>query len=298
MERRIFGYAAVMTVLLLIVIFAIFLVTSVYRLIPVNFTRLVNAIFAVIIIFFIFRIITGFLYRYLRRYLDITKVHPIIFIVNIFGYFIIGVALLASLGIDVSSLILGGSLISVVIGLAAQTVLANQFAGLLIAIVRPFKIGDSITINTWQYGGAYPVLFPKYFSVDRLEITGYSGTVMNLTINYTTISMANGDQVKIPNNLVFQAAVIIRTGSISVKARYEVPKYIPFDILRQKVAEEIVKLPDYRGEAAVTVDETTLNTYILMVVAKFNGTDADLMRSNIHNLLMGIVEPLKFKSMT
>jgi small-conductance mechanosensitive channel len=298
MERRIFAYVAAMTVLLLFVIFAVYLVTSVYRVIPVNFLRLVNAIFAVVIVFIIFRIITGFLSRYLRRYIEVSKVHPIIFIINVFGYFIIGVALLASLGIDVSSLILGGSLVSVVIGLAAQTVLANQFAGLLIAIIRPFSIGDSITLNTWQYGGAYPVLFPKYFSVDRIESTGYSGTVTNLTINYTTICMSNGDHVKIPNNLVFQAAVIIRTGSISVKARYEVPKYIPFDMIRKRVAEEIVKLPDYRGEAAVTVDETTLNTYILMVVAKFSGTDADLMRSNIHNLLMGIVEPLKYSSVS
>ena len=291
--RQIFSYAALMIILLVMLIISVYIVTSILHLVPVKFTRLFNAIVTVIILFILFRIISGFISRYLRSVMDPRKVYPLIFLFNVFGYFIIGVALLASIGIDVSSLILGGSLVTVVIGLAAQTVLANQFAGILIAIIRPFSVGDLVTINTWQYGGAFPTLFPKYFSVDRIEATGYTGTVSDITINYTSLHLLSGDVARIPNSIVFQAAVIIRGQEIYVKARYEVPKYIPFSSVRERIIEGVKLLPDYRGDITVSVDETTLNTYILMVVAKFNGTDSDRKRGDLHTLLMDIVEPLK-----
>ncbi len=276
-----------------VVLVAFYIITVFLHITQISFYRYIEAALIGVVVYLIFRIIRGFLERYLSRYADRSKVHPIIFFVSLLGYFIIGLAVLASLGIDVSSVILGGSLVSVIIGLASQTVLANQFAGIMLTIVRPFKIGDYVTLNTWQYGGEFPVLYPKYFSVDRIEATAYSGEVVDLTINYTSLRMASGDIVKIPNGILIQGAIIVRKDSIRVKARYEVPKYIEFDRIRERIRDAVAKMPDVSGEVSVTVDETTLNTYLVMVVASFRSVDADTKRSDMLRIIMGQVEPLK-----
>jgi len=276
-----------------VVLVAFYIITIFLHITQISFYKYIEAALIGVVVYLIFRIIRGFLERYLSKYADRSKVHPIMFFVSLLGYFIIGLAILASLGIDVSSVILGGSLVSVIIGLASQTVLANQFAGIMLTIVRPFKIGDYVTLNMWQYGGAFPVIYPKYFSVDRIESTAYSGEVVDLTINYTSLKMDSGDIVKIPNGILIQGAIIVRKDSIRVKARYEVPKYIDFDLIREKIRAAVAKMPDVREDVSVTVDETTLNTYLVMVVASFNSIDADAKRSDILRLIMSQVEPLK-----
>jgi|GEM_PF-919105 len=285
-----------MIILMAVILFLIYLVTSVFHFIPDTFTKYVNAIFIAIISYAIIRIVLTFLNRYLHRFMDDRKVHPIMFLVNIFAYFILGVIVLGSLGVDVTSLILGGSLVSVVLGLAASTVLANQFAGILFVVVRPFKIGDLVTMNMWQYGGAFPTIFPKYFSVDRIEATAYTGQVVDITINYTVLDMPSGDRVKIPNGVLVSGAIIIRKPGIVVKARYEIPKFIEFESVKPLIEEEIKSIGDFMGNLSITVDETTLNTYILMITAKFNVMDPDVKRGEMFLRLMKLIEPMKSRN--
>lgn len=281
------------TILVLVALLFLSYITVHYLSIPVEFARFANAALIAVVIFFIIRLIIGFIQSYFSRYTSASKIHPVTFLLSIFGYFVMGVAVLAVLGVNVSSLILGGSLVTVIIGLATQTVLANQFAGMLITIARPFKIGDHVTINTWQYGGVYPTLFPKYFSVDRIEATAYTGTVTDITINYTVLKLVSGDTIKLPNGVVVQAAVIVRTPGILVKARYEIPKYIPMKLIAENIRKEVESIDDFDGEYEVLVDETTLNTYILMLTARFKGTESDFYRSRIFEGIMKVVEPLK-----
>jgi small-conductance mechanosensitive channel len=149
-NKGLIGKILGLIILMASVLFLLYLVSSVFHVIPIRFTTYVNAIFIAIIVYVIIRIILSFLNRYLRKYMDERKVHPIMLLVSMLAYFILGVVVLAALGVDVSSLILGGSLISVVLGLASSTVLANQFAGILFVVVRPFSVGDLVTMNMWQ----------------------------------------------------------------------------------------------------------------------------------------------------
>ncbi len=292
--RVLASIAASIAVLIVLLVFIYFV--STYLIIPFQWYRFANAILVAAIVYVIIRIISRFLNGYFSKYTDRSKIHPLTFLLNIFGYFVMAVAALAMLGVNVSSLILGGSLVTVVIGLASQTVLANQFAGILLTVTRPFKIGDLVTINTWQYGGTFPTLFPKYFSVDRIEATAYTGIIEDVTINYTVMTLVSGDRIKLPNGVIVQAAVIVRTPGIIVKARYEVPKYIGLETLKGQVSKKVSSIEDYLGNLSVSVDETTLNTYIIMVSAKFKGMDADFYRGRILEVLLDIVEPMKFSN--
>ncbi|MCL4330406.1 MAG: mechanosensitive ion channel family protein [Candidatus Thermoplasmatota archaeon] len=285
-----------MIMVLAFVLVTIYLITTVYDVIPVGFSRLVNALVIVVVAYLIFRVVLNFVRMYLSRFMSPAKIHPIIFLITLAGYFIIGVATLAGLGVNVSSVILGGSLFSVVLGLAAQTVLSNQFGGILLTVVRPFSIGDYITINTWQYGGAFPVLFPKYFSEDRIESTAYTGVVKEISINYTTLRLNSGDLVKLPNGIVVIAAIIVRKREVVVQARYETPKYVEFSSIRDAISEGISKIQGSLSTPNVYIDETTMNSYIVKVVGRFSGIDSDGIRSKMLALMMNIVEPRKSSS--
>jgi small-conductance mechanosensitive channel len=116
---------------------------------------------------------------------------------------------------------------------------------------------------------------------------------VDITINYTILDLASGDRVKIPNGILVQGAIIIRKPGIVVKARYEVPKFIQFEKLLPLVEEQVKSVDQFMGGLSVTVDETTLNTYILMISAKFNTLDSDSKRGEIFIRLMNLIEPMK-----
>jgi Mechanosensitive ion channel len=60
---------------------------------------------------------------------------------------------LAILHIAVSQLALGGAITGVVLGIAAQQSLGNMFAGLVLMIARPFRVGERVRVRTGALGG-------------------------------------------------------------------------------------------------------------------------------------------------
>ncbi|BAB59977.1 hypothetical protein [Thermoplasma volcanium GSS1] len=279
-------------IVLIIVLLALLYVLSLFHIVPIKFSRILYAVVIGLVIYAIVRIVTKYVERFISLHSEFKHLKYIVFIISLLGYFIISLAVLAALGIDVSSVILGSAFLSAIIGLAAQSVLANVFGGLFLSIVRPFKLGDHIVVNTWQFPVSFPSYPPKYFSRDFIEGSIYRGIVSDISINYTSIALESGDVVKIPNNIMIQAAITLRHGSVTVQARYEVPKYINFNDIYNKIVDEVGTLPGARN-IGVMIDETTVNTYIILVRGDFQGEDADLVRSQILQKVIGIVEPLK-----
>ena len=61
-------------------------------------------------------------------------------------------------GVNIGNALLGAGFIGIVLGLAAQTVIGNFFAGLMLFASRPFYIGDRVALIIWQYGKFPPKL--------------------------------------------------------------------------------------------------------------------------------------------
>src|SRR5213593_520481 len=76
------------------------------------------------------------------------------------------------------------SVVGIVIGLSAQDILKNFFAGVWVLIERPFRIGDSI------------------------EVTGYSGTVEEISFRTTQLRTDDGREVIVPNGTFMTSAVV------------------------------------------------------------------------------------------
>ena len=58
-------------------------------------------------------------------------------------------------GLPVTQLILGGAILGVLLGIAAQQTLSNLFAGIVLLQARPFAVGDLVWIRSGALGGQY-----------------------------------------------------------------------------------------------------------------------------------------------
>ena len=76
------------------------------------------------------------------------------------------------------------SVVGIVVGLSLQDILKNFFAGVWVLIERPFRIGDSI------------------------EVTGYSGTVEEISFRTTQLRTDDGREVIVPNGTFMTSAVV------------------------------------------------------------------------------------------
>ena len=95
---------------------------------------------------------------------------------------------LGLLGIPISQLLLGGALTSVFVGIAAQQSLSNVFAGMVLLLAHPFRVGDSIRLQAGALGGQI------------------SGTITEIGITYVRLATSTG-VISIPNSQVLNAVV-------------------------------------------------------------------------------------------
>ena len=90
--------------------------------------------------------------------------------------------------VPVGQLIVGGALTSVLLGIAAQQSLSNIFAGMVLLLSRPFRVGDAIQLRAGALGG-------------QLD-----GTVTEIGITYIRLDTGN-TIMSVPNSQVLAAAV-------------------------------------------------------------------------------------------
>jgi hypothetical protein len=110
------------------------------------------------------------------------------FAVIVVGGLLTIVITLELLNIAITQLLVGGALTGVVVGIAAQQSLANIFAGIVLLMARPFRVGDQVGIRSGALSGLI------------------EGTVTEISITYVSLHTANGP-VHVPNSQVLAAAV-------------------------------------------------------------------------------------------
>lgn len=120
----------------------------------------------------IYRVMSGIL---LRRKVDASLSTFVLSLVRMLLYFILIVTVIGILGIETSSFIAIFASAGVAIGMALSGTLQNFAGGVLILLLKPYRIGDYI------------------------EVQGYAGTVREIQIFHTIISTADNKQIIIPN---------------------------------------------------------------------------------------------------
>jgi small-conductance mechanosensitive channel len=126
--------------------------------------------------------------NFLRPRLGSAHAAVIRYAILLVGIVVVVVLTLQLCRVPVGQLVVGGALTSVLLGIAAQQSLSNIFAGMVLMLSRPFRVGDHIQLRAGALGG---------------ELTG---TVTEIGITYIRLDI--GDTVmSVPNSQVLAAAV-------------------------------------------------------------------------------------------
>jgi len=106
--------------------------------------------------------------------------------------------------------------IGIAIGFASQDILKNFFAGFVILINRPFKIGDKIKVN------------------------GVSGEVTNMSLSSTTIKSKDDSLVSVPNGCLINTSVYnANTGKRNSQVVTDI--FLPITVDTKKVREIVIE---------------------------------------------------------
>lgn len=147
------------------------------------FPNFLIAILVFILFVFAARILRGVLTNTLPRMMNNQSVVKLI--VTIVSFFVIAIGLFVALGVlnldkTVTSLLAGVGIIGLALGFAFQDAAANLISGIFMAVKSPINVGDIME-------------YDKYF-----------GTVKKIGLRDTTIYLPEGQDVIIPNRLIFQ----------------------------------------------------------------------------------------------
>ncbi len=271
----------------LLLIALVYFFIQIFHIIPSNYkqyTSVIQAFLFGVILYIVLRVILRGLQITLEKRLHKKYVRPLIFIVSLLGYFIILLVILGQLGVDLSSVILGGAFAGAIVGLAAQQILSNFFSGILLIWSRPFVPGDYIEFNAWQVSYLLPSYSPKYLSRDefRWKIAGH---VEDISMNYTTIIEEDGTILKLPNSIVIQGAVAVNPVRNRIQIRVEISKAVEFQKLRTEIGSVSSKIEGIES-TDVSIDEIGKETYLVKVILRITVPDSEAIRAKfMENLL-------------
>ncbi len=131
----------------------------------------------------------GLVRKGMRRnpYIDDTLTHFVHAVLSAMGWIVIFILVLATFGVNLAALVGGLAIGGFVIGFALKDTLGNLAAGVMLLFYRPFNIGDTVTIS------------------------GETGDVTSLGMALTTLKLADGRIVTLPNGNVLGSAITNHT---------------------------------------------------------------------------------------
>ena len=131
------------------------------------------------------------------------------------------------LGVPMTSLVAILTTASLTIGLALQGGLSNIAGGIILLIIKPFKVGDFVTID------------------------GADGTVTDMNIFYTVLVTADGKRVDIPNGVAANGKVV--NYSVEPYRRVDIGFVVPHGSDVSKVSELLLSMA--RSNSLVYIDD-------------------------------------------
>ena len=227
--------------------FALFYVIHFYskyfskNILPKGYFSIIEAIFIAVFGILAIKIIQKSSSKILSGYVSEDKAGFLRFLLSFTAYFILVLFIFTTLGIDISNILLGATFIGVIFGIAAQSFLSNLLAGFIILFGKPFKIGDRITIVTWQYG----LLMSTY--QHETAKPGYTGVIKDINMLFTTVLEDSGFTMRAPNNVLMQALITNydNTKRRLVRVRFELDKETDFENFRKELYDYLTLSGNY-----------------------------------------------------
>lgn len=136
--------------------------------------------------YFTINLISNIFYKYTYESLD-KNAEAVKILIRILGTVIIIAIIISYLSHDPLIAASIGTVTALIIGFASQNILGNIIAGLYLAITRPFRIGDKITVF------------------------GNTGTVFDIGLLNSRLKTEAGDTIIAPNSSILGTTIVIRS---------------------------------------------------------------------------------------
>jgi small conductance mechanosensitive channel len=164
-------------------------------------------------------------------------------LLTIVGVFVIALRIA---GLKPGTLAVGGAFTAVVVGIAAQQVLGNLLAGIVLISNRPFRVGERIRLQGGVLAGQT------------------EGVVGQLGLFYTSL-VSGADRILVPNGILLQCAVIpLREPErVELRARFSAGTS-PREV--QQMLERQVSVP-LRYPPHIAVEEIDRDEVVVRIVS-------------------------------
>lgn len=153
-------------------------------------TRVMFTILFLIIGYIIIKLIRKIVKKaFAKMSIDIGVVHFVDACINLLLWFFIILTVLVNYGVDATSVVAVLGTAGLAVGLALQGALSNFVGGVLILILKPFKIGDYIIEDTKNNEGfvqEISIFYTKIHTKDNRTIVIPNGTLANSSLTNNT----------------------------------------------------------------------------------------------------------------
>ena len=166
------------------------------------------------------------------------------------GAIILIFAILGTLGVDTTVLLASAGILSLIVGLGAQPLIEDIFAGIFIVFERTFEIGDIIVVD------------------------GFRGTVKEMGIRTTKIEDAGGD-VKVINNSDIRTLINMTSKLSTAVCDISISYNEDIEKVEQVLNENLGKIKEkykaiVNGPTYVGVQSLADSAVIIRVIAECN----------------------------
>jgi small conductance mechanosensitive channel len=179
--------------------------------------RLLAALVFVALTIFLARLVRRGVEAALRRTSTEAYVHLLVGKIAYFGTLLLGLVIALSIGgVNLGWVVGSLGLVTVALGLALQDILSNFVAGIVLLLEHPFTRGDEIAMGEVE------------------------GTVEDIRVRATQLRTPDGQQVLIPNKLLFTN--VISNSTATMHRRVDVSLHVPGTEVTPKLRERLLKV--------------------------------------------------------
>lgn len=134
-------------------------------------------------------------------------------------------------GVDITAFLTGLGILGFTLGFALQDVSKNVVAGMLMLLQKPFLLGD------------------------KIEVSGFSGTVLDITLRDTVLLTVDGPRVRIPNGDILSKPIVNYSGLTRRRLQLilGVPSNSDLEQVRRIAEETIASIPGVLKDPTIEV---------------------------------------------
>ena len=246
--------------------------------------------------YLVIRIISRIISKYGEHEFEATHVVALKNLFQITAAIVLLLVVAFSLGINITSALVGAGFLGIVLGLAAQTVLGNVFAGIALVVSKQFKVGDRLTINTGSYG-----FIAQSYQHDDL-IPGYTGIVRDINLTRTIVLLDDNVPVTFPNSVLIQSMIFEHTTveKRTVRIRMDVFSDIPIDQFRTAMKQALKNEPNIDCSMPINIDPLIIyeDRYNVAITDWIKGAYEECGKAVLIDTAIAVTRELRMKAGT